>query len=140
MKKVLFVDDDKFFASIYCESLQKYYELTICYEADKAVNVLNDCAGAFEAVVLDMMMPPPEGLFHECCEGLTTGVWVLDQCREVIKDHRIAVLIFTNQGAKGINTELAFLELDSSICQVRSKTQIEASELPHIVGRLIGRR
>ena len=139
MAHILFVDDDRYFASVYLSCLQDYHTVTVRYEAETAVQELSNNP-EIVAVVLDMMMPPPDGCAHETHDGVTTGLWILDQCRQTLIDRRIAVLIFTNRGLSYVNTELAFIGLDPNLCQVSAKSAIDAEDLPHTVSKLIDRR
>ena len=139
MTKILFVDDDRFFSSLYLEHLQSHYEVLVCYEADTALKALqNDTDIA--AAVIDVMMPPPSGFEHETHDGFTTGVWILGQCRDAIAARRIPIILFTNRSVAYVEGEAAYLQIDPQLIQICAKVSVRAADLPHTVGKLIARR
>ena len=137
--KILFIDDDRYFARLYKENLQKVYNVVVCYDAETAVQHLQTDPDLVAAVV-DVMMPPPEGHEAECHDGNTTGVWILTQCQEVIRNRPIALLLFTNRGVKHVKDEILMLTLNPKITEVRGKNSIPSDELPEAVGAIISRR
>lgn len=137
--KILFIDDDRYFARLYAESLKKDFTVVTCYDVDSAIRELTTSLDVCAAVV-DVMMPPPEGYEGECSDGNTTGVWILEQCQEVIRNRRIALLVFTNLAPKYVQEEISFMTLDPKITEVCAKATVLAVELPDRVHALIGRR
>ena len=142
MPKILFVDDDRYFANLYLEALRlelKEFEVLVCYDAVKAIeHIKNDSEIA--AAILDVMMPPPAGAELETSDGNSTGVWILEQCLVEISSRRIAILLFTNQGLKYVKDEVSFLQVDPALWDVRSKNAILATDLPHTVRKMIQSR
>lgn len=139
MDKILFIDDDRYFASEYLVELQAQFEVVVCYDAQAAINAFHSNPDIVGAVV-DVMMDPPIGFSHETHEGQTTGVWIVDQVSETIIANRVVVLFFTNRMLAYVQDEIAFMELDEQLCEVRSKRSIEAKDLPHTMTKLIQRR
>jgi len=138
--KILFVDDDRYFARLYKASLDKCFEVIVCYDALSAVKCLNDTPDVVCAVI-DVMMPPPLGKKAECHDGNTTGLWVVSECQESIVKKRIALFMFTHLGVKFVKDEmLAFLQLESKITEVSSKASILAVDLPARIDAIISRR
>jgi len=137
--RILFIDDDRYFARLYKEALETEHDVVVCYDAETAVRHLLSDPEIVGAVV-DVMMPPPNGHEAECHDGNTTGVWVLAQCAEVILQRRVALLLFTNLGVKHVKDELRFLDLDPKISEVCSKVTISSDDLPARLDSLISRR
>lgn len=139
MARILFVDDDKYFADQFLISLQTLHNVRVSYDAERAVHhLLNDLS--LEGAVIDVMMPCPLGKEHETHDGNTTGVWILEQAIEEIKSRRIAILLYTNRGVEFVREQIAYLELDPAICSVRKKGDVKEIELPHVIGKLIDQR
>lgn len=139
MNKILFIDDDKFFANDYLLQLKLHFEVIVCYEADAAVAAFRDNPDIVGAVV-DVMMPPPKGREHETHDGYTTGVWVLHECRDAVIGNRIAILLFTNRNVGFVKSETAFLGINPDLCEISAKDAIDEDDLPHTLMKLIARR
>lgn len=77
-KRVLFIEDEKFFL----EELQialTDYEITPAYSAPRGMELVQ--SSDFDAVLLDIMMAPPEDIDPECVGyGRSTGV---ELCRRI---------------------------------------------------------
>lgn len=139
MSKILFIDDDKYFANEYLENLKAHHDVLVCYEAEVAVRLIHETAD-LEGAIIDVMMTPPAGREHETHDGFTTGVWIVDQCREVIASRRIAVMFFTNRALAYVRAEVAYMDLDPQLCEISAKDSIDADDLPHTIAKLIARR
>ena len=78
MKRILFIEDEKFFL----EELQialADYEITPAYSAPSGMELVQ--SEDFDAVLLDIMMPPPDDMNPECVDyGRSTGV---ELCRRI---------------------------------------------------------
>ena len=79
--KVLFVEDDKFWARAYIRELQDFgFEVIYARSASDVVDLLNNSFD-FDAVILDIMMPTPEDVADSVTEeGMSTGnrYWFMD--------------------------------------------------------------
>lgn len=138
-QKILFIDDDRYFARLYAENLQADYEVIICYDAETAVKKIHN-EPQIAAAVVDIMMPCPTGHEAECRDGNMTGVWIVTQCQAVIRDRRIALLLFTNRAPNYVKEEIQMLALDPRITEVAGKISLPAIEIAPKVGALISRR
>jgi CheY-like chemotaxis protein len=97
-RKILFVEDDRFWARSYIAELQSAgFEVVYARNAGDAVKLIEDVLD-FDAVILDVMMPTPEGVPDSTTEeGLSTGLWVLECIQQYLVPRRIAVWILTNR-------------------------------------------
>ncbi len=139
MKKIIFVDDDRYFAHLYLDALREHYEVIICYEAETAIKAFEDNDDV-EGAIIDVMMPPPAGREHETHDGNTTGLWLLTQVREILAQKRLPVVLFTNKAIDFVRSEVCYLELDTQLVEVHAKGGVDEDQLPHLLGKLIGRR
>ena len=89
-KRVLFIEDEKFFL----EGLQialTDYEIIPAYSAPRGMELMQD--GDFDAVLLDIMMPPAEDMNPEDVGyGRTTGVELCRRIRNLKPELPIVVL------------------------------------------------
>jgi len=89
-KRVLFVEDEKFFL----EELQlalTNYEITPAYSAAGAMEIFQ--SGDFDAVLLDIMMPPSEDMDPEDVNyGRSTGVEICRRIKELKPELPVVVL------------------------------------------------
>ena len=77
-KRVLFIEDEKFFLEELQIALTEY-DITPAYSASKGMELIQ--SKDFDAVLLDIMMPPPEDIDPEGVDyGRSTGV---ELCRRI---------------------------------------------------------
>ena len=89
-KRVLFVEDEKFFLEELQIALTEY-DITPAYSALKGMEFIQD--RNFDAVLLDIMMPPLEDMDPESVDyGRTTGVEICRRIRELKPEVPIVVL------------------------------------------------
>ena len=79
-KQVLFIEDEKFFLEELQIALTEY-DITPAYSASSGMELVRN--ENFDAVLLDIMMPPPEDMDPEHVDyGRSTGV---ELCRQIKK-------------------------------------------------------
>ena len=126
-KRILFIEDEKFFL----EGLQialTDYEITPAYSAPGGMELVQN--RDFDAVLLDIMMPPPEDIDPECVDyGRSTG---LELCRRiralkpglpiivltVVRDPEILGKIEEAGVARIINKPASASEVNASLAEV----------------------
>jgi CheY-like chemotaxis protein len=91
-KRILFIEDDKFTLEQLQIALEDYdYEFVPASSAIKGMDLVNRMN--FDAVLLDIMMPPPEDIDPELVgNGRTTGVEICRRIRHLKPDLPIVVL------------------------------------------------
>ncbi len=89
-KRILFIEDERFFL----EELQlalTQYDITPAYSAPGGLELIQN--GDFDAVLLDIMMPPPEDMDPEHVGyGRSTGVEVCRRIKELHPQLPVVIL------------------------------------------------
>jgi CheY-like chemotaxis protein len=96
--KILFVDDEQFRVGKWKRRLSEGGFAVIPF--DSVVEVLKYCDdnSDIDGMILDVMMPTPEGIPESITEdGNSTGIYLLQQLREYIEAHRLPVVVVTNR-------------------------------------------
>lgn len=137
--RILFVDDDRYFSRLYKENLEAVFDVVVCHDAERAVEQFR-LDEKLVAAVVDVMLPPPVGHEAECQDGYTTGIWILEQCQDIIHKRRISLLLFTNRGSSGVKEEIKNLAFDARITEVCWKISVSATHLAAKVNQLIAKR
>jgi len=89
-KRVLFVEDEKFFLEELQIALTEY-DITPAYSALKGMEFIQD--RNFDAVLLDIMMPPLEDMDPESVDyGRSTGVEICRRIRDLKPEIPIVIL------------------------------------------------
>ena len=133
---VLFVDDEPFFAARYIEELEKCFRVHFLNRAVEVLPFLEENPNV-SAVILDIMMPTPEGVDAEVTqEGLDTGLWLLDRMR-LLGTWPFPVMVLTNRNPQVIRKELGERSVPKSFVKVRQKLDTRASALPALVTGLM---
>ena len=129
-EKVVLIDDDKFFAATHLDELKKQFPSVIyCSSVGEAQVVLSslDCP---TLVVLDVMMPPPSPRHViETENGETTGIWLINECFESVRDSKSKVVFFTNRGIEEIDKLIESSKVTEQLCAVLSKSEFTEEEL-----------
>jgi CheY-like chemotaxis protein len=90
-KKILFIEDEKFFLEELQIALDEY-EIIPAYSAPVGMKFIED-NHHFDAVLLDIMMPPPDDIDPESVSyGRTTGVELCRKIKEMKPELPIVVL------------------------------------------------
>lgn len=125
--KILFVDDERTPTEYFVNALRADHEVHFVRKAADAKKEVTKAEGFdYDAVILDIMMPPgPYGA--ESPDGLRTGLYILRDLR--LRHPEIPVIALTNAVDPAL---LEALQLQPNVKTV-DKTQILPSALPEIV-------
>lgn len=154
--RILFVDDDVFFAKGYLDELDKSYIPEIArtvYDAEREVNGPD----IYACVILDVMMPIPEWWSDDEKEasnnvmiwpdsdvldaqhGLKTGIILLRRYRQVFIERNLPVIVLTNRQKREIESEISMLGFPPGLIEVRHKLETPSFVLPNLVRDIIHR-
>lgn len=139
--KILFVDDDVYFMSTYVDALQKRAAVSVRNAAVDALDEIKNNAQnqKYDCVVLDVMMPSPQGWEARTEDGLFTGVEVLKECREQIINASLPILVLTNNELEKVKTKVNALNFPEGLVVVRAKLETPAFLASINVGQLVER-
>lgn len=130
--KVLFVEDDKFWARAYIRELQDFgFDVIYARSARDAVDLLNNSLD-FDAVILDIMMPTPEEVADSVTEeGMSTGLWVLEQIKHLIAPNMLCVWILTNRDLAAVTEKINEIgNLQKDLVDLDRKRDVLSNVLP----------
>ncbi len=136
--KVLFVDDDRYFTREYLGELSSRFSVDARYDATSACDALNSDIH-YAAAIIDVMMPSPEGLESETRDGMSTGIWLIKKCREMIEAHNTAIVVFTNRSSQSIAAECEGLRFPHNLLTIAHKFAVPAGQLSDLVDSAISR-
>lgn len=134
--KLLFVDDEPFWARSYIQELEKDFEVDYATKAEQAVRMFKE-GRPYQAVVLDIMMAAPSGAEKATAEGLDTGLWILNQIRTPLKSRATPVIVLTNRSLLHISEALNAMGFPAGQVRAQSKVETPAFLLPKIVAAAI---
>jgi|694.fasta_scaffold62555_3 CheY-like chemotaxis protein len=138
--KVLFVDDDRFWARSYITELQAFgFEVMYSRDANYAVELVENYLDV-DAIILDVMMPTPEGVQDDVTEeGLSTGLWVLDRIHDFIASRKICVWILTNRSLPAVLERVDKLTTGASreFITVNKKYEVSSLQLPRYLQEIL---
>jgi|SRR5665213_962639 len=138
LNRILFIDDDRYFARLYQERLSAQFVVDVCFDVDHALVALRSDI-PYLAAVVDVMMPPPNGCEEETRNGLSTGIWLVKKARKEIEAKNMAVVFFTNLLPRLIVDGCEELQLPAHLLTVTHKLAVPAQELPYLVESAITR-
>jgi CheY-like chemotaxis protein len=130
--KILFVEDDKFWARAYIRELQDSgFDVIYARSARDAVDLLNNSLD-FDAVILDIMMPTPEEVADTVTEeGMSTGLWVLEQIKHLIAPNMLCVWILTNRDLAAVTEKINEIgNLQKDLVDLYRKRDVLSNFLP----------
>ncbi|MCE2783409.1 MAG: hypothetical protein LW699_00840 [Pirellula sp.] len=130
--KILFVEDDKFWARAYIRELQDSgFDVIYARSARDAVDLLNNSLD-FDAVILDIMMPTPEEVADTVTEeGMSTGLWVLEQIKHLIAPNMLCVWILTNRDLAAVTEKInEIANLQKDLVDLYRKRDVLSNVLP----------
>lgn len=137
--KILFVDDEMFFARYYVQALKDSgFEVIPKDTAVGGLKYLNEHTAEIDLLILDFMMPTPEGVpAADTLEGLATGRWFLKEAREIL-EAQIPVLVLTNRGVEGVKTNIEQdILFNMKYVQIHHKTHTPAFHLPILAEKMV---
>src|SRR5688500_12951592 len=121
MEKVLFADDEPEYVADYRDELEKLFDVDFCQTAEESVQKIQNAS--YCALVLDVQMPPPKNLpLSATNNGVDTGLWVLEQSREVIVRNSLPVILLTNRNPEVVKSRVQEMGLAEQAIEIRPKT------------------
>lgn len=141
--RLLFVDDEKYFAQGYLDELDNHFRVTVCRAADQAEAEIISAVGSnvYVAAVVDVMMPVPESWpetdRRDCRDGVMTGVILLRRNRERVTSAKLPIVVLTNRMRREVDDELKKMGFADAVINVRHKLETPAFMLPTLVRSLI---
>lgn len=122
-KRILFIEDERFFL----EELQlalTQYDITPAYSASGGMELIQD--GDFDAVLLDIMMPPPEDIDPEHVGyGRSTGVEICRRIKELRP--QLPVIVLSVVRDPGILDQIREVGADRIINKPVSSSEVSAA-------------
>jgi CheY-like chemotaxis protein len=114
---VVIEDDDAFrliLAEILREEFRKKFQVMVFGSADDGLHFLLNNAPRVRFIVLDMMMRLPiEAHEQTYARGLETGMWVLQQAKQVVKSYRIPIVVISAAFKEAIEPQLSEFNADT---------------------------
>ena len=139
--RVLIVEDDRFWARAYIRELEDFgFDVIYARSARDAVDLLNHSLD-FDAVILDIMMPAPEEVAESATEeGISTGLWVLEQIKHLIVPNMLCVRILTNRDLAAVTEKINDIgNLQKNLINLDRKCDVASNVLPPYLLALIRR-
>jgi glycosyltransferase involved in cell wall biosynthesis len=137
--KILFVDDDQFYAQKYISSLEAGADVTILKTAEEAWLEIRDNAANYDCISLDVMMPPPAEWSDDTLGGLFTGIEILRKCKDVLLKAQIPVFLLTNHETPTIKLAIKSVGLPDGLVTVARKIETPPSEFLDCIEALVRR-
>lgn len=138
INEILLLDDDPYDIARYCKHLSQQFSVLVRHRAEDAIELLGSNQ-RLEAIVLDLMLPPPENVAPtSTTDGLETGLWLLEQIRDIIVSRRLPVMILTNRARHLSKSRLDGLKLPPELLEYYSKSQTPPFYLVGALCRFIG--
>ncbi len=121
-KRILFIEDEKFFLEELQLALTEY-DITPAYSAPGGMELIQN--GDFDAVLLDIMMPPPEDIDPERVGyGRSTGVEICRRIKELYP--QLPVIILSVVRDPGILEQIKAVGADRIINKPVSSSEVSA--------------
>ena len=118
---VVLVDDDAFWARGTMLALDERFTVTYLRSINEARDFFDDRYD-IDGIILDVMMPAPDGVEGETHEGFLTGVWFLGKIQELVIKARIAVLVLSNHhDMPTVEKKVAEIGIPSSLVTIQTK-------------------
>jgi len=137
MPKILFIDDEGFFARPYIERLEKLFTVDFSDSASEGLENIRS-RDEHKAIVLDIMMPSPTGIASTVTkDGLATGLWMLGEIKEIVIKRPLPVIILTNRALNIVEDAVSALEFPDVLVQILPKSQTPNFVLPKKVQLMV---
>ncbi len=134
--RILFIDDELFFAEPYMRELERDSEVILEQTAIGAIDAVNS-ARHWNAIILDIMMPSPDGKVGLTADGLDTGLWILGEIVDAVISQRVPVIVLTNRNLPRVAEFIEKLgethDIPPDLIVVRAKIETPRFLLPRIV-------
>lgn len=136
--KLLFVDDDRYFTDRYVSHLSKSFSVRqVQYASDVLAAIESD--SDIRLLILDIMMPTPDGVAASATDdGMDTGLWLVQEARQLIAEKHLPVLLYTNRkDIDVIKERLESIGVPSELTRVCVKRRVGASDLPDVATKFL---
>ena len=141
MARILFIDDEVVFSQGYKTELEGHFEVEYTSTADNALVYVEKHGDTLTAMVVDIMMPPPQGFEDATDGGFETGLMLLEKFQESSTLRwPLPIIILTNQGMDVIQNGLRRRQIDTTAIEIRQKVRTPAFTLPRLLTELIRTR
>lgn len=140
MSRILFVDDEPFFARNYVQALERAgHEVILKDNAQEGLDCLVNLFNPIHLIVLDFMMPTPAGVAEQDTEGgLATGRWFLTEAKKHVEEKQLPVIVLTNRAAETVTSIVRDdVQLGEKQCRILHKTQTPAFYLPTVAKMML---
>ncbi len=139
MAKLLFIDDEGFYARPYRDKLVRDHTVEFVDDAKLALEIFVRDA-AIDCIILDIMMPTPAGIAAAATDdGLITGIWWLEQAKDILVARRVPVMILTNRGRSTIESHVHDLSFPPDQVEIRLKAELPAFAISPKIKILLAR-
>ena len=143
--KILFVDDDTYFMQAYVDAFSARpdnMDVVKVNSASEAIKLITANTGEnkFDCLVLDVMMPPPEGWEARTENGKFTGLELVKEHQADVAAVELPVLILSNLGSETVTPRVAALKLTRGMFIIRSKNSTPPRDAKAIILELIALR
>lgn len=131
--RILFVDDDRFFTQQYVRKLENRYSVQHVRHAGE---VMDHLARHDDIVllVLDVMMPTPEGVANTATsDGMDTGMWLLFELRKILIERDLPVIVLTNREYTLVHEKVGGMNFPPGLVRICAKRRTRASDLPKVI-------
>ncbi len=134
---IAFIDDEPDKSMRYVRELLNKFDTHYFDEVSSGLAFCKDHP-KLRCIVLDMIVPPPEGTDYEEVEGgLETGVWFLRNLKSFLEDNSVAVVVLTNRNITLVRDAVSKLELPKILFVCKTKTDVPSWFLPVLVQQMI---
>ena len=131
--RVVFVDDDRFYATQWIEKLREQFDVDHFIDAGEARDAILE-SSRVRCLIIDVMMPTPStASAEETASGLETGLWLLRQIAEWVTVNSIPVIVLTNRESEKISNAVKSLNLPAELVEIRRKLDTDRKRLLELV-------
>lgn len=138
--KILFVDDDRYFADRYVAHLETLFTVIRIHDAMEVIDYLQRYDDV-KLIILDIMMPTPKGVPTSATDdGMDTGLWLLQELLGALSKRPTPVLIFTNRKDSDVmRIRIDEMGLPERLVVIRTKRNRGALDLPKVANEHLER-
>lgn len=136
--KVLFIDNERRYVARHIEHLAEEYDVVYLSEVNDALDAMAD-GDKYSCFIVDVMMPVSVDRVSLTNNGLDTGIWMISQVEEKLKDLRIPVILFTNRQHSDVVKGLKESKLSEGQVIVKPKDDTNPKQLLELVREQINR-
>ena len=110
MLRILFVDDEEYYALAFLDALKAHFNVQYVRHPDGAIRMINE--QKFDGIVLDIRMMLPTGGRKEVLDdGNFSGLWVLHKCEDKLTRDGTRICILTNVNLARVRGKIQDFEI-----------------------------